>query len=273
MTDRNFSDVALLITHFNRSGSLRRLLSKFQELECSFAEIIVSDDCSKPEHLQKLEQMKSEFNFVLVTTPVNKGLGNNINKGQDRVTKPYTLYVQEDFVPKAEFPMRFADALELMDKHADMDIARFYGYVPYPYTLPFERGFEIMNFKLWYPGYLKFYSYSDHPHLKRSNFLEKFGRYKEGVNVDIAEYNMCLAFLKNGGRGFIYPRISDLFDQLNNADEPSTAAYRKDWKLSPNIFVRLLRKAYLQYKALKYHKDFLAYPKPESEQVKNYNNG
>ena len=260
---RNFDNVSLLITHFNRSGSLRRLLNAFKSLDCSFAEIIVSDDCSKPEHLQKLEKMSDEFKFKLVTTPVNKGLGNNINKGQDMVTMPYTLYVQEDFVPKEEFPLHFADALELMEEHQDMDIARFYGYVPYPYVQPFEKGFMKMNFKFWYPGYLKFYVYSDHPHLKRSNFLDKFGRYKEGVNVDIAEYNMCLAFLKNGGKGFIYPKISDLFDQLNNADEPSTAAYRQDWKLSQNLFVRAMRKVYLQYKTFKYHRDFVSYPKKD----------
>ena len=38
-----------------------------------------------------------------------------------------------------------------------------------------------MKFKIWYPGYKKFYAYSDHPHLRRSNFLEKFGRYSENT--------------------------------------------------------------------------------------------
>ncbi|TDQ11999.1 glycosyltransferase family 2 protein [Pedobacter metabolipauper] len=260
MGSRDFSNVSLLITHYNRSGSLRRLLTKMQSLECKFGEIIVSDDASRPEHLDKLEAFKDEFNFKLVTTPVNKGLGNNINKGQDAVTKPFTLYVQEDFVPKDVFPEHFSDALQLLDTHTEMDIARFYAYYPYAYRKPFEKGFELMDFKLWYPGYMKFYCYSDHPHLRRSDFLDKFGRYKEGVNVDIAEYNMSLSFLKNGGKGFIFNKIDGLFDQMNNADEPSTASYRKDWKNSTNLFTRLLRKIYLQYKMVKFHKDFNAYP-------------
>lgn len=261
MQNRAFNNVSLLITHYNRSGSLKRLLAKFQDLNCSFGEIIVSDDCSKPEHLEKLQKLKDQFNFKLVTTPVNKGLGNNINKGQDAVTLPYTLYVQEDFVPKDIFPDHFTDALELMEHHPEMDIARFYAYFPYAYRKPFEKSFEEMVFKIWYPGYMKFYCYSDHPHLRRSGFLRKFGRYKEGVNVDIAEYNMSLAFLKEGGRGFIFNKIDGLFDQMNNADEPSTASYRKDWKNKSNLLIQLLRKAYLQYKTIKFHKDFFSYPR------------
>jgi glycosyltransferase involved in cell wall biosynthesis len=265
MTKTNFDNVSLLITHFNRSGSLKRLLLKFQELNCNFGEIIVSDDCSKQEHLDKLKSMEKEFGFKLIAAPVNSGLGNNINKGQDAVSLPYTLYVQEDFVPKQAFIENFSNALMLMDKHDDVDIARFYGYVRFPYSKPFELGFRKMIFNFWYPGYLKFYVYSDHPHLRRSTFLNKFGRYKEGVNVDIAEYNMCLAFLKNGGRGMFYPQISDLFDQLNNADEPSTASYRKDWKNNDNLLVKALRLVYLQYKTLKYHIDYLFFPVKNSK--------
>ena len=99
MSVHNFPNVSLLITHFNRPDSLRRLLERFNSLSCYFGEIIVSDDCSKKDNLAKLAKLKDEFDFTLVTSTVNKGLGNNLNKGQDRVSKPYTLYVQEDFVP------------------------------------------------------------------------------------------------------------------------------------------------------------------------------
>ena len=263
--DQHFENVSLLITHYNRSASLKRLLSAFKALNLSFGEIIVSDDCSSQQHLDKIKNLQQDFDFKLVTTPVNKGLGNNINKGQDAVSKPYTLYVQEDFVPKNIFPEHFADALGLMDKYPDMDIARFYGYFPYVHREPFEKGFEKMIFDWWYPSYVKFHYYSDHPHLRRSTFLQKFGRYKEGVNVDIAEYSMVLSFLKNKGKGFIFHQIDALFDQLNNADEPSTAAYRQDWKNSPNLFIKAMRGIYLQYKTLKYHKDLLFFKKNDAK--------
>src|SRR3954471_7740202 len=93
----SFPGVTLLITHYNRSGSLERLLSKMKELNCHFDEIVVSDDGSKLKHYEKLEALQATHKFTLVPTLVNKGLANCINKGQDAVKTPYTLYIQEDF--------------------------------------------------------------------------------------------------------------------------------------------------------------------------------
>ncbi len=42
----SFEDIALLITVYNRSSSLSRLLDAFHNLGIHFGEIIVSDDCS-----------------------------------------------------------------------------------------------------------------------------------------------------------------------------------------------------------------------------------
>ncbi|RZK35564.1 MAG: glycosyltransferase, partial [Hymenobacter sp.] len=110
----SFGEVTLLITHYNRSSSLERLLRTFNDIGCNFGSIIISDDGSQPEHLKKVQELQSIYNFMLLTTPENKGLGNNINKGQDAVTTLYTLYVQEDFVPKASFSVHFTDALTFM---------------------------------------------------------------------------------------------------------------------------------------------------------------
>lgn len=252
-----FNNVSLLITHYNRSASLERLLQAFERLEVGFGEIIVSDDGSKAEHLEPVRLLQNRFSFRLVTAAVNKGLGNNINKGQDAVTKPYTLYVQEDFVPTDLFPQKLKESLSFMEEDKELDLVRYYAYFPYPHLKPFKNGFSKMNFKLFSPGYMKFYYYSDHPHLRRSSFFEKFGRYKEGVNSDAAEYSMCLSFIRNKGKGLFYNEFSTLFLQLNSADEPSTAAFRKDWKLSGNIFIRALRAVYLQFKFLKYNWDLL----------------
>ena len=81
-----FPEVTLLITHYNRSLSLERLLANLQK----------------------------RFEFELVTATTNGGLGNNINKGQDAVATPYTLYVQEDFEPTELFPSKLEDALTFL---------------------------------------------------------------------------------------------------------------------------------------------------------------
>jgi glycosyltransferase involved in cell wall biosynthesis len=254
-----FPNVTLLVTHYNRSSSLKRLLEAFKQIGCTFGDIVVSDDGSKPEHVEKIKAFQPAYNFRLITTPKNKGLGNNINKGQDAVKTPYTLYVQEDFVPKEIFPQHFKDALDIMNEEPTMDIVRFYAYFPYPYMKSYKKGYSEMKFSIspFYSNHLKFYFYSDHPHLVRSNFFEKFGRYAEGQKGDITEYRMCLAFIYHKARGLFYNEFTTLFDQLNSPDEPSTMA-RADWRESRNPLFLLARAAYLKVKLARWTWDVVS---------------
>lgn len=246
-TKYKFPEVSLLITHYNRSSSLERLLQAFIKLDCTFGDIVVSDDGSRPEHLNRLKEMQSVYGFTLVTTPQNKGLGNNINKGQDAVKTPYTLYVQEDFDPKPVFPEHFKDAFQFMQERSDLDMVRFYAYFRYPYLKPVGKGFSEINFKVWYPGYWKFHVYSDHPHLRRTSFFQKFGRYAEGQKGDVTEYRMVMSFLKNKGKALFYDDYTGLFDQINSAAEPSTMK-RNQWRESDNFLVKGLRHLYRHFK-------------------------
>jgi glycosyltransferase involved in cell wall biosynthesis len=238
-----FSSVTLLITHYNRSQSLERLLQSFEKQEVKFGDIVVSDDGSKPLHLDKLKEMEGKYRFRLITTPKNKGLGNNINKGEDVVETPYTLYVQEDFDPLPGYAEHLQDALDILNDRPDIDIARFYAYFKYPYLKPFRKGFSEMIFKFWYPGYRKFHYYSDHPHLRRSDFFKKFGRYAEGLNIERAEFLMTVSFLKNKGKGVFYDDYKGLFNQINTSAEPSTMK-RSNIRRSDNFVIAFVRDIY-----------------------------
>lgn len=261
LTDHyHFDEITLLITHYNRSKSLERQLTAFKELNCTFEEVIVTDDGSKPEHLLKLQELQQIFSFRLLTTPVNKGLGNNNNKGQDAVKSTYTLYVQEDFVPTSKFPEVFVRSVKLIKEQSDLDIIRFYSYFLYPYLKPFDNEFSLLDFHgaPWYANHRKFYFYSDHPHLRRSNFFEKFGRYKEGVRGDYTEYRMSLSLIQKKAKGIFYTKFNELFEQKNTSDEPSTMLdERPDWKLSPNPLVRTMRFFYLIFKFSRWSLDLV----------------
>ncbi len=250
---KHFKDVTLLVTHYNRSSSLENLLQSFHNLGCVFDDIVVSDDGSKPEHQAYLKKIQSQYPFRLITTPKNKGLGNNLNKGQDAVTTPYTLYVQEDFTPSEVFPTSFGDALEIMNERKDFDIVRFYAYSAYPYLKAFRKGFSEMLIKPWYADYMKVYYYSDHPHLRRSNFFTKFGRYPEGIKGDRTEYRMCISFIQKKGKGLFYNEFTRLFTQDNSEAEPSTMS-RKSWTTSKNPLISFARFGYRQ---LRYNYDML----------------
>lgn len=239
----HFKDVTLLVTHYNRSRSLERLLQTFADMKCSFEDIVVSDDCSKPEHLEYIKNLHSRFNFRLITTPKNGGLGNNINKGQDAITTPYTLYVQEDFVPLPGSITHLKNGLELLEDRKDFDTVRFYAYSKYPYLRPFKYGFSEMLFSPWYDGLDKFAYYSDHPHLRRSTFFDKFGRYLEGTSGDKTEFTMMMSFLRKKGKSFFFDEHKSVFDQINSSVEPSTMK-RNYWRNSNNTFVTFLRHIY-----------------------------
>jgi glycosyltransferase involved in cell wall biosynthesis len=247
-----FPDVTLLVTHYNRSQSLENLLTSFQRLNCQFGEIVVSDDGSKEEHRNYLKKLQEEFSFRMISTPKNKGLGNNINKGQEAVQTPYTLYIQEDFEPKSAFPDRLVESLRIIDEHPEFDIIRFYAYYPYAYLKPYDNQFsEMVIPSIWDTNYTKIYYYSDHPHLRRSSFLDKFGRYVEGLAPDKTEYWMCVSFIKHKGRGLFYNEFKQLFDQKNTQTEPSTYSLKK-WGVSKNQVLVVVRYVYRQ---LKYNYD------------------
>jgi glycosyltransferase involved in cell wall biosynthesis len=252
-TPAHFPDVTLLVTHYNRSQSLERLLRSFEQIQCRFGDIVVSDDGSKQEHQDYVKTLSLSLGFRLITTPVNRGLGNNINKGQDAVQTPYTLYVQEDFEPAADFGIHFTDAMNYLRARPELDMARFYAYFRYPYLKPLDHGFSEMKFSIFYPGYKKFYCYSDHPHVRRSDFLTKFGRYTEGVKGDVTEYRMMMAFLQRKGKAIYYDRFQDLFFQKNSADEPSTMK-RTSLRESNQWLIVFVREI---YRHLKMNADYL----------------
>ena len=245
-------DITLLVTHYNRSQSLVRLLNSFHNLDIHFGGIVISDDGSKPEHLQLLQSLQAQKKIRLITAIKNSGLGHNINKGQHAVQTPYTLYVQEDFIPKEPFRDALSFALTTLQEHPELDMARFYAYFRYPYLNPVGNGFSEMIFKPLYAGYKKFYMYSDHPHLRRSNFLEKFGNYPEGIKGDATEYRMMMNFLQQKGRGIFYEDFKGLFDQVNSETEPSTMT-RNSLRNSDAVLITFARN---MYRHLKFNFDY-----------------
>jgi glycosyltransferase involved in cell wall biosynthesis len=253
MASESFKEITLIITHFNRSDSLARLLRRIKSIGVEVGETIVSDGGSQPEHLNEVKELQREFGFTLLTTEVNLGLGNSINVGQDAAKTPYLLYIQEDFVPTPKFRDALKDGLDLIQNEQQWDIVRFYSFpwVKFPYLTPYKNGFSEMKFSLnpLYSNHVKFYVYSDHPHLKRRSFANKFGRYVETLNGDITENAMCRSFLKNGGRGLYYGDYKSLFEHINSAEEPGQVRAHKE-KTKKLSDIKPLYWAYLKFKTL-----------------------
>ncbi len=243
----SFPEITLLISHYNRSLSLVRLLRTMNELGLQFGEIIVSDDGSKSEHVKRLQNSRSELGYTLLTVPKNQGMGHNFNKGQDAVKTEYTLFIEEDFVPNSKFVPALSKALSVLKEDPEMDIARFYAYFKYPYLRSIGDGFAEMQFSPWKAGYRKFFMYSDHPHLRRSNFFQKFGRFREDTRPDKTEYLMMMSFLHKKGRGIFFEEYKDLLTQSNSSEEPSTIS-REFWRQTDNLLITGVRNVYRHLK-------------------------
>lgn len=200
----HFDQVSLLITHYKRSKSLERLLASLQAIGCRFGEVIVSDDGSPEPHISYISELKNQYDFKFVTTPVNKGLGNNMNKGHLATSKPYVLYIQEDFLPDPLFPGELRRALQYMEADHSIDMTRFFSHSRYPYMKPFPKDpdFSLTYYAPLALKYTKIYNYSDLPHLRRHNFLEKFGHYREGIPGDRTEYWMCISYFRKKEKRF-----------------------------------------------------------------------
>jgi glycosyltransferase involved in cell wall biosynthesis len=248
-----YRDVTLLITHFNRTTSLERLLLSFQRLDMVFAEVIVSDDASNTPHLQHLQELQMVYHFRIVTAERNGGLAANINRGQRAVTTPYILYVQEDFEVTRLFKTTMPEALALMEQDKGLDLVRFFAHYRYPYLRPYSGDFEKVAIPLLALDYTKIYSYSDTPHLKRVGFEKKFGAYREDLKADRMEYRMCVSFIVNKGRCVITKHYASLFIHNNLATEPSTAT-RPPRQSSKDFLIQIIR---FWYRQLKYNWDLL----------------
>lgn len=240
-----FNDISVLVTHYNRSKSLEKLLKGLHRLQLKFHEIVVSDDGSRPEHLSFVEELQCTYQFTLIKTPINKGLGHNINKGQKAIKTPYTLYIQEDFVPQPILIEKLQKAHQFLEKDADLDFVRFYAYFKFPYLTPVSDGFSEMHFKhrRFWEGYRKFYLYSDHPHLRRQNFFDRFGEYEEGIKPDRTEYNMMMQVLAGKPKAYFYDDINVLLAQENSVEEPSTIK-RNILRNSNHLFSVIARAVY-----------------------------
>jgi glycosyltransferase involved in cell wall biosynthesis len=252
-----FSEITLLITHYNRSTSLERLLKSFEDRNIRFNEIIVSDDGSKTEHIKKLELFKTRYGITRILAAGNKGLANNINKGQRAVKTSFTLYVQEDFIPTERFARSLSDGLRLIREDPEIDLVRFYAYRKHPYLKPLKHQFSEMEFHFWRLNASQFNCYSDHPHLRRSSFADKFGNYQEGIKSDRAEFKMAMSFVQKKGKAIIHDDYRDIFIQENSTSEPSQVArkkLKKQLQLSDSVFIKSLR---FVYRNIKFRTDYL----------------
>ncbi|MCX5724501.1 MAG: glycosyltransferase family A protein [Nitrospirae bacterium] len=184
-------DLSVLFITYNRSDLLETAFLAIRE-RIDFGrlrvEFLVSDDASEPTHLARIRSLPFD-KYVLSTATM--GLGHNCNKGLAAAEGDYVLQVQDDceFVGGRTL---LATALHIL--RSDPDV----GTVQLTHQTPgIAHDMRCLGEGLRYRIYENdgvprlresgARPYSDQPHVKRRQFCEDIGRYREGMTMSDME--------------------------------------------------------------------------------------
>ena len=160
-------------------------------------ELIVSDDGTKPSIEKYLDNLAID---KLAKSETNQGLGANSNKGIRAATGKYILHHQDDFECVSSEPF-IEKSIQIMKNHSDIGLVRLHHSTMFPnkidYELPDGTPYSILGFDQPKDMKNNIYIYSDHPHLKKSDFHDKSGYFTEGLEVGETEDEFCKRFNLN----------------------------------------------------------------------------
>lgn len=184
-------DVSVLFISYNRSDLLATAFHAIRD-RVDFGglrvEFLVSDDASDPAHLARVRALPFQKH---VLSDLNKGLGDNCNKGISAAEGRYILQIQDDceFVGKRQV---IRSALAILEGDPEVGIVQLTQQTP-------DVAHEMRSLQDG-TRYRVFENdgvprrrdsgarpYSDQPHLKRRQFCEDIGPYKGGVPMSDME--------------------------------------------------------------------------------------
>lgn len=189
----NPKELTVLFITFNRSDMLERSFQAIKSCqELKDVKVIVSDDCSKAEHLDRIRYMGFD---QVISAERNGGLGKNNNKGLRAVSSEFCLMVQDDCMLAT--PDAVSRSLKILKADPSIGMVRLNGDVD---VFPLVRR-EAGGMPYWVcdhtseayaqlkqqPG-KRLRVYSDQPHVRRTSLHERVvGYYVEGTPMEQSE--------------------------------------------------------------------------------------
>jgi glycosyltransferase involved in cell wall biosynthesis len=187
------SELTVLFITFNRSDMLEQSFRAIKECpELKGVKVFVSDDFSKPEHIDRMQKMG--FDKVLLAQR-NGGLGRNNNKGLRAVTTEFCLMVQDDCMLAT--PDAISRSIRILKADPSIGMIRLNGAAQeFPLSRRGADGVEYWVCDHTGPQYAALKAepgrrrriYSDQPHVRRRELHEKVvGYYIEGTPMEQSE--------------------------------------------------------------------------------------
>ena len=244
--------ISFLITHYNRPTQLYRCLETIQDIRTSDDEIIVSDDGSSEESIEKIKN----FSFDrLVTSSHNTGLASNINRGINACNGEYILYCQEDFVLQKGLVNQIKYFMDILDS-GKLDMVRLKTYLTFPEYKNVNSNIDELPLFTLKNFFKNCHRYSDHPFIVKNVFFDRFGYYMENTSGGYGETEFAIRL--NSMRCKIgLSRKSLAFVQSDNISmmDLESVTPRKKRKGNKKLirFIRSLR-LHLEWLLYGYHK-------------------
>tara|TARA_B100000686_G_scaffold349563_1_gene443252 strand:+ start:2141 stop:2947 length:807 start_codon:yes stop_codon:yes gene_type:complete len=190
--------VSVVFITYNRPDFLVESINGIKN-NCKYPnlELVVSDDCTKPSIEKHLDNLAID---KISKSKTNQGLGANTNKGIRAASGEYILHLQDDFECISTEPF-IEKSIQIMQTHSDIGLVRLHHSTMFPNKIDYELSdgtpYSILEFDQPKDMKNNIYIYSDHPHLKKSDFHDKSGYFTEGLKVGETEDDFCKRFNLN----------------------------------------------------------------------------
>lgn len=189
----NINDLPLVSIVFVTYNRAHTLVATYETLlaqvdyprEC--LELIVSDDASDPFHREIIDQLDFD---VRSYAKVNQGLGANSNRGIRAAKGKYVLFMQDDWITVGHGSF-LREMVTVLENNPRLGIIMLRDARPERHAhLAEPFGYGVGLFEQEPSMELGYRRYSDNPHLKRRDFHDKAGWYREGVPMTVMENEM-----------------------------------------------------------------------------------
>ncbi|PMP11311.1 hypothetical protein BCS93_08855 [Vibrio breoganii] len=243
--------ISVCIVTYNRLDCLVKTIDSIRNTLDSINldyEIIVSDDCS-PIHVQ--EKIKNIHGIDhLFISETNKGLGNNTNKGLKHCRGKYIIQLQDDWIYIGK-PEYILNAMKILENNQSISIVNFIKDQNCNYFTNYldDIEYRILTTESSKESKVSHLPYTDNPHIKRLNFHNEVGYYKENVPMTIMETEFARR-ISSFEDNLIVDLSTDLF--LHIGDHKSFNPGRRKQKLKNFITsTPVLKQIFTLYKVLK----------------------
>ena len=250
-------DLSVIIICHKQEHMLSRCVKSLENgLQGIRAEIIVLDNVGR----QRVEKhlASSSIPFRIITNPVPRGLGYNINRAAAKSRARYLLQLNPDMI---HHDGQIADAMGYMEKNRDIGVVCCQllnpdgtiqqSYRRFP-TLPVVIARALsMDHWLWKPRFYRYRMMSEQvfeiPHavdwvfgafmLMRRNEFSELGGMDPALHIYYTDVDMCYRYRINGQKSSVYPGIRFIHEhQRTSAKYPFGRHWRSHLRSAYRYF-------------------------------------